>query len=221
MAGDLTGPPSDPRHCLGSSPPRAVGLQRMAPGPGPHVPRPPRRRVARSSLASIGALKGWCQRCRMSGGGDALARRLRPTSYRPEPTSQPTSSRSDRHPRWTPTAVQPNCCFPGESLGWHVKNWLANRISKVGRFRRAAAACVNAVGSAGSQARGTDGDAMAEWDAAGLRWTQRDWFPRPWRADLGHSEFTDAGRTECGFQTAGNGEIAGQWLFRWTGMGSL
>ena len=43
---------------------------------------------------------------------------------------------------------------PGESLGWHVKNWLANRISKVGRFRRAAAACVNAVGPAGSQARG-------------------------------------------------------------------
>ena len=31
---------------------------------------------------------------------------------------------------------------------------------------------------------------MAEWDAAGLRWTQRDWFPGPWRADLGHSEFT-------------------------------
>src|SRR6202034_2634934 len=39
-------------------------------------------------------------------------------------------------------------------LGWQVKNWLANRISKVNRFRRAAAAYVNAVGPAGSQARG-------------------------------------------------------------------
>src|ERR1022692_943294 len=36
----------------------------------------------------------------------------------------------------------------GESLGWHVKNWPANRISKVGRFRRAAAACIDAVGPA-------------------------------------------------------------------------
>ena len=26
---------------------------------------------------------------------------------------------------------------------------------------------------------------MAEWDAAGLRWTQWDWFPGPRRADLG------------------------------------
>src|ERR1022692_3961349 len=43
---------------------------------------------------------------------------------------------------------------PGESLGWHVKNWLANRISKVGRFRRAATACVIAVGPAGGQGRG-------------------------------------------------------------------
>ena len=48
--------------------------------------------------------------------------------------------------------------------------------------------------------QGTDGDATPEWDAAGLRWTQRDWLPEPRRADLGHSEFTDAGRTECGFQ---------------------
>jgi hypothetical protein len=40
---------------------------------------------------------------------------------------------------------------------------------------------------------------MEEWDAAGLRWTQWHWCPGPWCADLGHSEFTDAGRTECGF----------------------
>jgi hypothetical protein len=62
---------------------------------------------------------------------------------------------------------------------------------------------------------------MAEWDAAGLRWTQWDWFPGPWRADLGHSEFTDAGRTECGFHATGNGETAGQRPFGWAGMGVL
>src|ERR1700683_5220640 len=42
---------------------------------------------------------------------------------------------------------------PGESLGWHVKNWLANRISDVNRFRGASTACVDAVGPAGSQGR--------------------------------------------------------------------
>jgi hypothetical protein len=36
---------------------------------------------------------------------------------------------------------------------------------------------------------------------------ERHWFPGLRRADLGHSEFTDAGRTECGFHAAGNGEI--------------
>ena len=77
---------------------------------------------------------------------------------------------------------------------------------------------VNAVGPA---ARPGTGDATAEWDAAGRHWTQRDWIPRPRRADLGHSEFTDAGRTECGFHAARNGEIAGQWPFRWVGMGVL
>src|ERR1700735_1693210 len=66
-----------------------------------------------------------------------------------------------------------------------------------------------------------EGDAAAKWDAAGLRWTQWDWFPRPRRADLGQSEFTDAGRTECGFHAAGNGEIAGHRPFRWAGMGVL
>jgi len=35
------------------------------------------------------------------------------------------------------TLHQPNWCFPGESLGWHVKNSLTKRISKVGRFQAA------------------------------------------------------------------------------------
>jgi len=43
---------------------------------------------------------------------------------------------------------------------------------------------------------------VRRWDTAGLRWTKRDWLPGPRRADLVHSEFTDAGRTECGFHGA-------------------
>lgn len=68
---------------------------------------------------------------------------------------------------------------PGESLGWHVKNWPANRISKVGRFRRAAAACVNAVGPAGSQARG-------RMEMRRQNGTQRDWFPAS-RGSISHN----------------------------------
>jgi hypothetical protein len=45
---------------------------------------------------------------------------------------------------------------------------------------------------------------MAEWDAAGLRWTQRDWLPGPRRADLGHSEFH--GRRADGMRLSGGGE---------------
>ena len=63
---------------------------------------------------------------------------------------------------------------PGEALGWHVKNWLANRISKVGRFRWAEAACVNAVGPAGGQARGRmemRWQNGTPWDSAGLSGT--------------------------------------------------
>jgi hypothetical protein len=51
--------------------------------------------------------------------------------------------------------------------------------------------------------------------------TPLDWFPGPRCADLDHSEFTDAGRTECAFHAIGNGEIAGQRPFRWVGMGVL
>jgi hypothetical protein len=108
----------------------------------------------------------------------------------------------------------------GESLGWHVKYWLANRISKVGRFRRAAAACIDAVGPAvarpgdGWRCDGRMGRSGTPLDSAGL-------VSGPWCADLGHSEFTDAGRTECGFHAAGNGEIAGQRPFRWAVVGGL
>jgi hypothetical protein len=55
-----------------------------------------------------------------------------------------------------------------------VKNWLANRISKVGRFKRAAAACINAVGPAGSQAGGRMGMRRqngTQRDSAGLSGT--------------------------------------------------
>src|ERR1700722_5176782 len=41
------------------------------------------------------------------------------------------------------------------------------------------------------------------------------------RAGQAHSGTTDATRTERGIHTAGNREIAGQWLFRWAGTGSL
>ena len=41
------------------------------------------------------------------------------------------------------------------------------------------------------------------------------------RADQAPSEATDATRTERGFHVAGNEETAGQWLFRWAGIGSL
>jgi hypothetical protein len=48
-----------------------------------------------------------------------------------------------------------------------------------------------------------------------------NWFPHPRRADLGDSVCTDAGRTDRGFHMALSGEMAGQWLFRWVGIGSL
>jgi len=40
-------------------------------------------------------------------------------------------------------------------------------------------------------------------------------------ADQAHSGTTDATRTERGIHAAGNGEIAGQRVFRWVGIGSL
>src|ERR1017187_3258879 len=41
------------------------------------------------------------------------------------------------------------------------------------------------------------------------------------RADQARSGTTDVTRTERGIHTAENRETAGQWLFRWAGMGSL
>src|SRR5450755_1125788 len=41
------------------------------------------------------------------------------------------------------------------------------------------------------------------------------------RADQAHSGTTDARRTERGIHVAGNGEVAGQWLFQWVGMGTV
>jgi hypothetical protein len=63
--------------------------------------------------------------------------------------------------------------------------------------------------------------AMVELDAAGLSWTSWDMIQKMRRADQAHSWTTDATRTERGFHAAWNGESAGQWAFRWVGMGSL
>src|SRR5260370_10688599 len=57
-----------------------------------------------------------------------------------------------RHPHEAgpcdPTARPAELLLPRGISGMACENWVANRISKVGRFRRAAAACVNAVGPA-------------------------------------------------------------------------
>ena len=41
------------------------------------------------------------------------------------------------------------------------------------------------------------------------------------RADQGFRGVTDAGRAEYRFRAAGNGESAGEGLFRWVGMNGL
>jgi len=58
-------------------------------------------------------------------------------------------------------------------------------------------------------------------DAAGLSWTSWDMIQKARRLDQARSEATDAGRTERGFHARGNGESAGQRLFRWVGMNGL
>ena len=54
-------------------------------------------------------------------------------------------------------------------------------------------------------------------DAVGLSWTSWDMIEKVRRADQGFRGITDAGRTERGCRTMGNGESAGQRLFRWWG----
>src|ERR1700691_1162188 len=58
-------------------------------------------------------------------------------------------------------------------------------------------------------------------DAVGFSWMSWDMIEKVRRADQGFSGITDAGRTERGFHAMGNGESAGQRLFRWVGIGSL
>jgi hypothetical protein len=58
-------------------------------------------------------------------------------------------------------------------------------------------------------------------DAVGLSWTSWDMIEKVRCADLGFRGITDAGRTERGFHAMGNGESAGERLFRWVGIGSL
>jgi hypothetical protein len=62
------------------------------------------------------------------------------------------------------------------------------------------------------------GPSGTQRDSTGLPWTGTR---NPRRADLGDLVCTDAGRTERGLDAVRNGEIAGQWLFRWVGIGSL
>jgi hypothetical protein len=58
-------------------------------------------------------------------------------------------------------------------------------------------------------------------DAVGLSWTSWDMIEKMCCADQGFRGITDAGRTERGFHAMGNGESAGQRLFRWVGMNGL
>ena len=58
-------------------------------------------------------------------------------------------------------------------------------------------------------------------EAVGLSWTSWDVIEKVRRAEQGFCGVTDAGRTERGFHSVGNGEFAGQWLFRWVGMNGL
>jgi hypothetical protein len=60
-----------------------------------------------------------------------------------------------------------------------------------------------------------------EPEVAGLSWTSWDMIQNLHRSDQGHSEATDATRTDRGFHAARNEEIAGQRAFRWAGIGSL
>jgi len=58
-------------------------------------------------------------------------------------------------------------------------------------------------------------------DTAGLSWTLWDVTQKVCCADQGFRGVTDAGRAEYRFRAAGNGEFAGQQLFRWVGMNGL
>jgi len=68
---------------------------------------------------------------------------------------------------------------------------------------------------------GLGGGGSRRMDMAGLSWTSWDMIQNLRRADQARPGITDATRTERGFHAAGNGEIAGQRVFRWAGMGSL
>jgi hypothetical protein len=72
-----------------------------------------------------------------------------------------------------------------------------------------------------SAGAGDGGVTVQEAAVAGLSWTSWDMIQNLRRADQAHSGTTDATRTERGIHAAGNGEIAGQWVFRWAGIGSL
>jgi hypothetical protein len=88
--------------------------------------------------------------------------------------------------------------------------------------RDAAIGCGRPAGLSDCPAEAGDGRVAAgEWGAAGFSWMSWDMIQNVRRADQAHSGATDATRTAGVFHAHGNGVSAGQWLFRWAGMGSL
>jgi hypothetical protein len=68
---------------------------------------------------------------------------------------------------------------------------------------------------------GDDGLGAGGLDTVGLSWTSWDMIEKVRGSDQRFCGVTDAGRTERGFHAVGNGEFAGERLFRWVGMNGL
>ena len=110
-------------------------------------------------------------------------------------------------------------------FGGSVNDGRADRISKGGQYP----AYVLRPGEYGHRLRQAGGSAACpagsrrRWDGE-MQLDSADLMghdPNLRRADQAHCGTTDATRTERGIHAAGNGEIAGQWVFRWAGIGSL
>ena len=55
----------------------------------------------------------------------------------------------------------------------------------------------------------------------GARWTSWNMIDNLHRADQASLEVTDAARTAAGFDRVPSRVLAGRWVFRWGGVGSL
>jgi hypothetical protein len=99
----------------------------------------------------------------------------------------------------------------------------ADRICKGGKYPHmfCPAGGVRTSAAAGRRLSGGPGPGPGRQGAVRCSRTQLDLMghdPKPAsRADQAHSGTTDVTRTGRGIHTAGNGEAAGQWLFRWAG----